>query len=102
MATYTYTTLSDARTAYLANVSYRNGSGSVAMAEKFAAACRSLLVLQPSRSAQEGDLAEFPEHIIRDELATVEKWLDSNDSARSDASVKTVNVDLRQVRDTGS
>lgn len=76
----TYSTLADARQAYLDNADYAD-VGSSAKARAFIVACRSLLILQPSRSMATSHQVEFMPQLISAQLQEAKDWLAINDPA---------------------
>lgn len=76
----TPTTLTEARTAYLASVGYRR-AGSVSMAQDFEEACMALLILQPVSAQHSGEITEFEPGLIEKQLEQVRQWIAANDTS---------------------
>ena len=81
----TYSTLSEARTAYLANADYADGNGDTAKGRAFRAACRSLLVLLPEQASRGSTSTRMSIETIRKELDRVEAWLGIHDTNQASA-----------------
>jgi len=94
----TYSTLAAARTAYLENSDWSDGAGDIASARAFRTACRALKVLLPAQSSKGGASLSMEVAQIENEMARVERWLALNDSAQTQASVRTLVPDLRFTR----
>lgn len=77
----TYTNLSSAQAAYLANTDYADGAGDVTKAQTFRSACRALLVLLPQILSQSGVQRGMNMTNIKEELKAVDGWLASNNAA---------------------
>jgi hypothetical protein len=69
--------ISDAKTAYYANVGYDGPGGSVAMATAFVAACRVLLVLISKRVSHGGraEEIEIDPTVIERQSNTAQRWI---------------------------
>lgn len=78
----TYTTLSDARTAALANADYAS-SGSAAKARAFADAVRAILILLPSASSQQASSVTWSISDLREMLADAQNYAAQSASGSS-------------------
>lgn len=74
----TYSTLADARQAYLDNADYADVA-SPSKARAFITACRSLLILQPARSMASSHQVEYQPSLIAQQLQEARDWLAIND-----------------------
>lgn len=88
-------TLAQVEAAYDDNADYRDDA-SISKARAFAQACRILQRRYLSGVSNDGTSVNRNVELIKDQLAQVEAWLDSNDTARSDGG-STV-YDFREAR----
>lgn len=95
----TYSTLPDARAAYLANADYAE-VGSAVKARAFIVACRALLILQPMRSMATSHQVEFNPSLIERELKEAKTWLALNGTnANTGGMGRAKYLDLSGMRD---
>lgn len=82
--------------AYHDNADYAE-TGSIAKARAFVTACRRLLVLQPSESANRETTTRFDMKLIQQELEMARQWLAANDTSAADRASVT-RADFRNFR----
>jgi hypothetical protein len=83
----TYSTLTEARTGYLANADYAE-TGDLTKAKNFASACRALLLLMPVSAQHSGEIAEFQPSLIADEMRKAQAWIAANDTANGSGDIR--------------
>ncbi len=88
-----YSTLADAKAAYLANADYADGGGDLAKAQAFRTACRALLLLLPQQTQQGTQMAMMNLLNLKAELDRAEVWI----AARTQGRI--VYADVRTFRD---
>lgn len=92
----TYSTLTEARAAYLANADYADNGGDATKAAAFIVACRSMIALLPTDSRSGSVGAAFDVRLIRDELRQAEAVLASISTASGYGAVR--GLDLSEFR----
>jgi len=81
-----YSTYADARTAYLANSDYADGSGDLDKAQAFRSACVALQILTPAAAESGGQsnkvATTFDSAALAGALARVNAWIDGVSGGR--------------------
>lgn len=93
----TYTTLDEARDAYLANADFADSGGDVTKAQAFRSACRALLVLMPQSAGQGGANVTMSMAEISKQMAGVESFL-AGQSDSSEGAPRTIYTDVSEFR----
>lgn len=92
-----YSTLNEARAAYLANADYADGAGDTTKAATFRTACRSLLVLLPQSVSSNATSMSFTVEKISAELDRVDRWI-AGRSTTGGSAPRTVYANIQEFR----
>ena len=95
----TYSTLDAARTAYLANSDYADGSGDVTKARAFRSACKALLILMPAMAVHGLNTIQMSLQNLKAELDSVNSWLAQNDLNQADQTTRVLVANFELARD---